>query len=45
MYWNEIAWKAPQDDFYRINDSMREFLRVYAEFAEKFRLDGIYVPQ
>lgn len=45
MYWNEIAWKAPQDDFYRINDSMREFLRVYAELAEKFRIDGIYVPQ
>lgn len=45
MYWNELAWKAPQEDFDTVNKAMREFLQIYAELQEKFRVPGLYVPE
>ena len=45
MYWNELAWKAPQENFYVIDEAMKEFLRIYAELNVKFRVSGLYVPE
>lgn len=43
MYINEKSWESQQEDAYKIQNAMEDFLNVYKTLAQKYHIVSLYV--